>query len=485
MRTRPLIVWLSVALLVLPPVSIAQEAGPNRTLLTPAEQASYLSFTAVEEVVPYLTSLAETVGGFELDTLAILNGGVSGAVPIPVARLPITTAMGDRPVVRVLVLGSQHGTERAGLEVSLRLIRDLAGGELSSLRQNLDVRIIPMTNPLGIVRRTRGGAGGVDLNRDHIVLAAPETNAIWAETASWSPHVVLDLHELGPSEYKIQIGVPTHPAVHADLSTFARFYMLPQVANRLARSDVPFHEYVAAEPIGESEDNLYYTPPPLEAANARNAFGLAGAASFLVEASSSRDVLGLETRTGQMYLATRAFLEAAVLLASELTAASEAARHRPQGALPITFRYVARAPAAQLPWITINERGLRERTALRPWLSVVEVEAELSVPAGWIIEGRGGELAGVLQAHGFEVQRLDAAATYDVQSYAVCPAAPGEELLPPAERRLFPAGSWIVRSDQPAARLLFTIIEPWSQEGWFGGNGAECSDSYPVHRMPE
>jgi hypothetical protein len=399
--------------------------------------------------------------------------------------MPVTTALGESPVVRVLILGSQHGTERAGLEVGLRLIRDLAGGELSGLRQSLDIRIIPMTNPLGVARRTRGGAGGVDLNRDHVALAAAETRAIWAEAASWQPHLVLDLHELGPSEYTIQIGVPTNPAVHPDLSTFSRFYILPQVANRLARSDIAFHEYVAAESIDESEDNLYYTPPPLEAANARNAFALAGAASFLVEASSSRDVLGLEVRTEQMYVASRAFLEAAVLLASELNEVSERASRKPEGALPIASKYVARTPAAQLPWITINERGLRARTALRPWLSKVEVDAALSVPAGWVIEGRGGRLAGALEAHGFEVQRLDSPATYDVQQYAVCPEAPGDELLAPAERRRFPAGSWFVSSDQRGARLLFTIIEPWSREGWFGGGGADCSDSYPVYRTSE
>jgi hypothetical protein len=452
-------------------------------LLTPAEQVDYLAFTQVEEVVPYLESLVRAVGGFELDTLAILNGGVSGAVPIPVARLPVTSALGDSPVVRVLVLGSQHGTERAGLEVSLRLIRDLAGGELSDLRQTLDVRIIPMTNPLGVARRTRGGAGGVDLNRDHVALAAAETRAIWAEAAAWSPHLVLDLHELGPSEYTVQIGVPTSPAVHPDLSTFARFYILPQVAHRLARSDIAFHEYVAAESIGDSEDNLYYTPPPLEAANARNAFGLAGAASFLVEASSSRDVLGLEQRTEQMYVASSAFLEAAVLLAGGLNAVSEKAREKPEGALPIVSRYVARTPAAQLAWITINDRGLRVRTALKPWLSMVEVEAELSVPTGWVIEGRGGRLVGSLLAHGFDVQRLESATTYDAQSYAVCPDAPGEELLAPAERRQFPSGSWFVPSDQPGARLLFIMIEPWSQEGWFGGERFDCSDSYPVYRI--
>jgi hypothetical protein len=474
-----------VALVALPAIAPAQEAGPDLSLPTPAEAVGYLAFTEVDEVVPYLASVAAEVGGLELDTLAILNGGVSGAVPIPVVRLPATSAVGDSPVVRVLVLGSQHGTERAGLEVSLRLVRDLAGGELSGLRQALDIRIIPMTNPLGVLRRTRGGAGGVDLNRDHVALAAAETRAIWAEAAEWSPHLVLDLHELGPSVYDIQIGVPTNPAVHPDLSTFARFYILPQVANRLARSDIPFHEYVSAESLDGSDDNRYYTPPPLEAGNARNAFGLAGAASFLIEAASSRDILGLEERTEQMYVASTAFLEAAVLLAEGLVAVSAAARERPDGALPIAARYVARSPAAQQPWITINERGLRARTALRPWLSVVQVDAEISIPPGWLIEGRGGRLASTLRGHGFDVRRLESATTYEIQTYAVCPEEPNDGLLVETTRRRFPAGTWYVPSDQPGARLLFTMIEPWSQEGWFGGDGPDCSDSYPVYRTVE
>ncbi len=464
----------------------AQESGRDRPLQTPAERLGFQAFTPPEDVFPYLTALAESSGGLEVDTLVVLNAGADARVPIPVVRIPVASAIGESPAIRVLVLGSQHGTERAGLEVGLLLIRDLVDGELGHLRRTLDVRVIPMTNPLGVDRRTRGAAGGVDLNRDHVALAAAETRAIWAEVDEWRPHLVLDLHELGPTEYTVQVGVPTHPNVDPDLATFARFYMLPQVANQLARADIWFHEYVAVWEDEDDEVEAYYTPAPLEAANARNAFALAGAASFLVETASSRDVLGLAQRTEQMYVATRAFLEAAVLLAVELERVSGQASALAADPLSIEARYAADASGTELPWVKLNERGLRVRTRLRPWRAVVEVAARLEPPEGWMIDATGAELVDVLAAHGFRVERLNASATRTVQAYPVCPEATGDSALARPEKRTFPAGSWWIPADQLGARLLFTIVEPWSVDGWFADRvDDECArDPYPVYRVP-
>ena len=483
--------WLFTAAALVGPIHVsAQESGRDRPLPTPAERLDYLAFTSADEVIPYLAALAEATGSFELDTLVVLNDGMRGVVPLPVARVPVLSALGETPAVRVLILGSQHGTERSGLEVGLRIIRDLVDGDLGPLRRTLDVRVIPMTNPLGVARRTRGAAGGVDLNRDHVALAAAEARAVWEEVADWRPHLVLDLHELGPTEYSVQIGVPTHPNVDRGLAEFARYYMLPQVANRLARGNIWFHEYVAAWTENEDEDGngdeTYYTPAPLEAANARNAFALAGAVSFLVETASSRDIMGLEERTERVYLTTRAFLEAAVLLAEELTTVVEGASVLRDSSLSVAARYTATSSAAILPWVKLNDRGLRVRTTLSPWLPVVTIDATLSVPDGWMIEDRGGALIDVLMAHGFDVERLNEPTERLVQAYPACPETVADSSIEPPEAHRFPAGSWWVSADQAGARLLFTIVEPWSQDSWFAGaEEIDCTeDTYPVYRVP-
>lgn len=476
--------WImGLALLAVPYQALAQESGHGQTLPTPAEQAEYLAFTATDEVVPYLAGLVKATGGFELDSLVILTDETRGIVPMPVARIPVLSSLGETPVVRVLILGSQHGTERAGLEVGLRVIRDLVAGDLVPLRQTLDVRVIPMTNPLGVIRRTGESAAGIDLSHDHVDLAAAENRAIWTEYAEWRPHIVLNLRELGPSEYTLQIGVPTHPNVDAGLATFARFYMLPHVANQLARADIRFHEYVAA--WTEDVEETYYTPPPLEASNARNAFALAGAVSFLVMTSSSHDIMGLDERTERLYVATRAFLEAATLLAGDLPQVVERASELPDTTLSLAARYIARAPDSKLPWVQLNERGVRVSTTLSPWLQAVEVDAELSTPAGWMIEGRGGELIGSLKAHGFEVERINEPITRSVQEYLVCPSITANSSVGEPVLRRFPAGSWWVPADQPGARLLFTIVEPWSQDSWIASSVEfDCTrDGYPVYRV--
>ena len=341
-----------------------------------------------------------------------------------------------------------------------------------------------MTNPLGVIRRTMGAAGGIDLSHDHVDLAAAENQAIWEEYADWRPHLVLDLHEMGPTEYTIQIGVPTHPNVDADLVTFARYYMLPQVANQLARADIRFHEYVAA--WTEDAEETFYTPAPLEASNARNAFALAGAVSFLVETSSSRDIMGLEERTERMYVATRAFLEAAALLAGDLTRVVERATVLPDTSLSVTARYTARTSGSKLAWVQLNERGLRVRTRLSPWLPVVEVEAVLSTPAGWMIEGGEGELIASLRAHGFQVDRMNGPISRSVQAYPICPEVVADASIGELQVRRFRAGSWWIPADQPGGRLLFTIVEPWSQYGWFAGAAAiNCPEgTFPVYRVP-
>lgn len=497
----------------------AQAPAVPVPLPTPAEAADYLSFTSAEDIGPYLGRLAAAGEGVTVDSLP-------APTPIPIVRIASRPRpkSGADSAVRVLVIAAQHGTERAGVEVGLRLVRDLATGRLAHLRRSLEVRIVPMANPWGVANRRGETADGVDMNGDHVRLAAPETRALWAEYGAWRPHLVLDLHELGPSEYTVQIGVPTHPNAPG-AAMFARFYLLPFVANELAGSDVRFHEYVAGWSDGRTTEGAvvptddaapdadhasggtWFTPAPLDPTSARNAFALAGSVAYFVAVSSSRDILGLEERTERLYVGVRALLAAAAGLAPDLEAAHRAAGRLPKNALALRPRYVETRPDASLPWLFINPRGQREQGRLAPWRSEVVADLELDPPAGWWLAPGQDELAGVLRGHGFELTAGDGGASGNQVPLAyprcVPEREPGDDgpdasdTPDGADAVRFlrsapdapPEGALWVDADQPGGRLLFTLLEPWSLGGWFdrGLDEPDACDAaaiFPVVRVP-
>jgi hypothetical protein len=184
-----------------------------------------------------------------------------------------------------------------------------------------------------------------------------------------------------------------------------------------------------------------------------------------------------------MYLASVALLSAAATLPTDLIDASERATASPGGSLALRSRYVEKAPGARLPWVFANERGQLEQGYLAPWRSDLQIDSELAQPAGWWILGEPDGLIEALENHGFRVAEAGAPPAARWYEYPRCgdasngwPPSP----RPIAEARVEPNGRWL-SADQPGARLLFSIVEPWSRGGWFEDPavdaGADCTGS--------
>jgi murein peptide amidase A len=63
------------------------------------------------------------------------------------------------PAVRMLVVGTVHGDERAGMKIAHLLV------QLGAPR-DAEILVVPTLNPDGVAAHTRGNAHGVDLNRN-------------------------------------------------------------------------------------------------------------------------------------------------------------------------------------------------------------------------------------------------------------------------------------------------------------------------------
>ncbi len=89
-----------------------------------------------------------------------------------------------------LFVCEQHGSEPAGREACLQMARDSVHVMSSST-----LLVVPTANPDGLAADERGNAEGTDINRDHMELSAPESEAIAAVMRDYKPDLVGDFHE--------------------------------------------------------------------------------------------------------------------------------------------------------------------------------------------------------------------------------------------------------------------------------------------------
>jgi hypothetical protein len=114
--------------------------------------------------------------------------------------------------VPIFINGSIHGNEWEGVDASIRLIERLAFQNDPETRAVLDNAIVLFNvvhNPDGRIHGTRANANGFDLNRDSITLSQPEARIMVEQLVRWNPMVMLDLHGY-VNPYLIEPTTPPH-----------------------------------------------------------------------------------------------------------------------------------------------------------------------------------------------------------------------------------------------------------------------------------
>ena len=234
----------------------------------------------------------------------------------------------------------------------------------------------------------------------------------------------------------------------------------------------------------------------------------------MLAVASLDGVEGLSDRVQVLYQSLGYLLEVTAAQGDGLREQTEAAQWPGSGAVDgsgvhtppvLSLRHVYEQDEQHpdLTWLVWSDRGRIVQQTTDSWRSVVRRQLVLPVPAAWVIEPEGREWAELVASHGFTVERLERDARVEVGSYPIgviaglppgladdlpLDSAPdGSNLLERGERT-FPEGAWIVRADQPGARLLFSLIEPWSQDAPLGREAAPVespsrSITYPVHRI--
>lgn len=179
----------------------ARFPAPPIIYSTPGLQEGRSSFTSNAEIQTWLRDLAAEAARSPGLKAAVLPMGQSQRGEA-LEALVLTRAAGadaaalaasGRPTV--LLVGQQHGDEPAGSEALLVVARELTQGLLRPMLERINVIIVPRANPDGALAGQRATVGGLDMNRDHLLLNTPEAQALARLTRDYRPTVVVDAHE--------------------------------------------------------------------------------------------------------------------------------------------------------------------------------------------------------------------------------------------------------------------------------------------------
>jgi hypothetical protein len=220
--------------------------------------------------------------------------------------------------LRIMIFAQQHGNEQSGKEAALLLISDLAKEMHTQWFPELEIWIIPQMNPDGSDANQRRNAGGIDLNRDHIVQLAPETRSLHTLFHQIKPHVTVDIHEYQPftqsweefggfKNFDVQVGIPSNLNIHSAIPTFAQQEVLPAIENHLNNKGFSFHNYLVG-PV-PTEDRIRHSTVDFD--DGRNSFAMLGSLALIYEGINGPDGLSqnLERRTIGQYEALLALIE--------------------------------------------------------------------------------------------------------------------------------------------------------------------------------
>jgi hypothetical protein len=450
------------------------------TIDTPAFAPGKREFTSDTELTNYLARLdtqdnghmswhiiGKTPGARDLHLLILTSDGKSTPQEIAAARKPV-----------VWILGLQHGNEPAGGEAALELVRRLSRGELRNVLERITVVVAPRMNPDGAAAFKREAAS-MDLNRDHLDLSAVENQSLHRWMRRIPPHLVLDLHEFlvggrwverfsAVAAADVLLQAASHPEVAEPVRAVVRDVFDPALDAAFKRNNLKsyvYHMLTGSEkPLVQMGSNY----PGI----ARNAFGLYGAVSYLIETRGiglGRD--HFQRRVGTHVIAASAVLRAAAQNADALKKAVAQARDAWSG--DITVDFAAKKETRDIPMLDATSG--EERNIKVDFLNSLTVSplVRRNIPVGYLLAPDQEAAAQRLANHGLRVQRLARGVDANVERYIVRGVRQDPNELNTQLERVntdtqlttlqFAPGSFYVPAAQPLGRIAAVMLEPESQ----------------------
>jgi hypothetical protein len=459
----------------LPPVIlglVASTAPAQQSLQMPADHRALtatIRYAAMEE-------LLRSIDGKGGVTVSVEGRTVQGR-----SVYLVHATRGGSPPFRILLYAQQHGDEVSGKDALLYLLREISG-KPELLPPDVDLWVMPMVNPDGGELDRRRNGAGVDLNRDHIELSQPETQALHRVARRVRPHLAVDCHEFTrDSEERRSRGFVAWPDITMDGVNNPLFDSEVIAAAQRWVDEAAAVESAAGHPflrysVGglPPDDEQRHSAPDID--GGLNAIGMYGGLSFIIEAAVRREPgapVDLGNRVDAYLVLFRRFIAGGGHRAEDLVAVETARKQPLPPFVPTNYLWVN-------PGMTITRFPVRDiatgKTIEIPtanMMTTMAVKRSVPTPLGYaVLPAAAQPFKALLERHGIPFEELRSARTVTAEACTLVRVEEefdelysryeGRQIVTRGapEKRELPAGTLWVPLEGEAAIRAALVLEP-------------------------
>jgi len=399
----------------------------------------------------------------------------------------------DSAKVRVFLIAGQHGDEPLARDAVEQFVA-------TPCASDIDLAALMNANPDGAKRNQRRNAGGIDLNRDHQCLNAPETQAIQTFARRWRPHLIIDVHTYPPRRKHLLARNLVHANdVFMDIannptacegtrwSPWSR-KTLPAWLRDVRAAGFRCDRYTIITRGGRVRHS---TP---DVVDARNGLALRyGVPTVLLEGREPTrfDDPAAGRRTVEALVES---LRVIIEKLPSVTTLSGDSGLRPGDAVPIRSRYAEQGAPCELEFFDRDHRSLRRERLEGTYSPCVRVTRRIRLPEAYLIPKSKPALLDLLLRHGVDVSATRNEGGLRWRQFHIRECEPSPHARRPPRRLKSELCPHVGRGEDYAAirvtphnaRLLAALLEPQAKYGLSRyrelGIYPRAGDAYPILR---
>ena len=462
----------------------------------------------------FIAAIQRADPDIRVETFATTNEG--RALPLVIAGPagvvdPRSAHASGLPIV--FIMANIHAGEVEGKEAVLMLLRDLVSSS-RKLRGELVVLIAPIYNADGNEkisiehRKTQNGppegvgvrenAQGLDLNRDYMKLESPEARGLIGNVLKrWDPLISVDLHTTNGSfhGYALTYAPTLNPNASSDLIDFERDTLLPQIREQM-RAKHHKETYYYGNFLNQLTPEKGWYTFDSRPRFGNNYVGLRNRFTILSEAYSYIDFRARVEVTYEFLHEILNTVEKHGKKMMRLVARADRAKLRKQGVRfeikpwkdsEILWEKCVPEDGAELGPENLGEtpHHIRRTGQIVPMkmtdYGVFAAKEREDVPYAFLIDATAQNVAANLLTHGVVLEKLTRETTFAAEQFVIRDTERSEHAFQghneltltgkwKSRDETFPAGTYVVRMNQPLGRLAFYLLDPRSDDGLFDWN---------------